>query len=334
MIRVLVADYTRIHTRLLADALMRHPDIEAIPFESDSSSLAAAAAAKKVDVLVISSNLDDQASRGIEVLHELRALRPDCRSVLLLGSSKDEDVVRAFRAGARGVFGRNESLDLLNKCVRCVFNGEIWATSRQMSIAITALANSPTVRAVNADGMNLLSTRELEVVRCLAEGLTNREIGERLKLSQHTIKNYLFRVFNKLGVSTRVELLFMTLTQRSLEQVSQQPKTNGDGVSNDGSKDELDVVRKSAEAGLPAAQLAMAQLHLARRSGPEDLVEAYMWYLVATERTLRARELITDMMTPQQVEEAKHKAAMWLPRGDSSSPGRTTLPPKRPTASR
>jgi len=68
---------------------------------------------------------------------------------------------------------------------------------------------------VNGNGLSLLSRREMEVVRCLAEGLTNREIAERLQLSQHTIKNYLFRVFDKLGVSSRVELLFMTLNQWS-----------------------------------------------------------------------------------------------------------------------
>jgi len=69
--------------------------------------------------------------------------------------------------------------------------------------------------------LNLLSKRELEVVRGLCEGLTNREIAERLGLSQHTIKNYLPRLFDKLGVSGRVELLFKALTEeRQLEVLS------------------------------------------------------------------------------------------------------------------
>jgi DNA-binding CsgD family transcriptional regulator len=69
--------------------------------------------------------------------------------------------------------------------------------------------------------LNLLSKRELEVVRGLCEGLTNREIAERLGLSQHTIKNYLLRLFDKLGVSSRVELLFKALTEeRQLEVLS------------------------------------------------------------------------------------------------------------------
>jgi len=325
LIRVLVADYTRIHTRLLADALSRHADLQIIPFESDSSGLAAAAAAQNVDVLVISSNLDEQPSRGLEILQELRSSRPDIRTVLLLGSSKDEAVVQAFRAGARGVFGRNDSLDLLSKCVRCVHNGEIWANSPQLSLAIGALANSPIVRAVNAEGMNLLSDREVEVVRCLAEGLTNREIGARLKLSQHTIKNYLFRVFNKLGVSSRVELLFMTLSHRPLDQSSSSKQaSNGHGPEY-----ETDTIRKSAEAGLPSAQLAMAQLHMARRGGPQDLIAAYMWYLLASERTRQARELVKMLLTPEQIEEAQRKAATWIP-SRSSTPAASI--PSAPSA--
>jgi DNA-binding CsgD family transcriptional regulator len=100
-----------------------------------------------------------------------------------------------------------------------------------MSYAVEALAASPMVRAVDATGLSLLSKRELEVVRSLAEGLTNREIGERLGLSQHTIKNYLFRVYDKLGVSSRLELLFMTMAPtvapRSTEQTAQDSSSNG-----------------------------------------------------------------------------------------------------------
>ena len=311
MIRVLVADSTRIHTRLLADSLMRHSDLEVIPFEFDSAGLVAAATAENVDLLIISSTLDEQHARGLDLLREMRELRPDIRAIVLQSSSKDEATEQAFRAGARGVFGRNEPLDLLSKCVRCVSRGEIWANHRQLGTAIAALADSPSVRAVSANGVNLLSKREAEVVRCLAEGLTNREIGQRLKLSQHTIKNYLFRVFNKLGVSSRVELLFMALSQPSLEHPR---KLDGQGKGRHPQK-ETDAIRKSAEAGAPAAQLALSRLFLARQASPQDLIDAYMWYLVATRQ---AGEMIANMMSPQQVEEAQQKASTWIPTTDTS----------------
>jgi DNA-binding NarL/FixJ family response regulator len=310
-IRVLVAANSRVHTSLLADALKRDPVLDVIPCESDSSGIVNTAISGHIDVLLISSNLDEEPCRGIEVLRELHARRPATRAVLLLDSSKDETVVQAFRSGAWGVFGRNEPMEMLGKCVKSVYQGQYWANNRDFGVLISALANSPSVRAVNADGMNLLSERELQVVQCLAEGLTNREIAERLHLSKHTVKNYFFKIFDKLGVSSRVELLFMSLSRSPAEQpLSGAP--HKDGTNGDYSHSESDMLRKSAEAGVPAAQLALAQMYLTRRSDPQDLVEAYMWYLVATERALQARAFFTKMLTPQQIDEAKERAAAWL----------------------
>ena len=306
-IRVLVADSSRIHTRLLADALKLDSLLDVIAFEAESSGLAAAVMAQSIDVLVVSSNLDEQPARGVEVLLELRALHLPARAVLLPDSSKDEAVLKAFRAGARGVFGKSEPIEQLSKCVRCVHGGQIWANSQALRVAVEALASSPTVRAVNANGMKLLSERELQVVRCIAEGLTNREIAERLKLSQHTIKNYLFRIFDKVGVSSRVELLFMTLSQTGAGQA-----LLGSAKGSHDSHQESALLKKAAESGLPAAQLALAQLYLTRGSEPQDLVNAYMWYLVATERAFQARASITKQMDAQQIDEAKQKASVWL----------------------
>lgn len=212
-IRVFVADNSPIHTQLIADGLKRDPNLQIIVPMSDSSGLIAEVMASDVDVLVLSANLDEQPSRGLEILQELRTSFPGIRAVVLLHSSKRELIVDAFRAGARGIFSRQGSIEMLMKAVRCVHEGQIWANSREMTLAVEALANSRVIRPMNANGLNLLSRREMEVVRCLAEGMTNREIAERLQLSQHTIKNYLFRVFDKLGVSSRMELLFMTLNQ-------------------------------------------------------------------------------------------------------------------------
>ena len=269
-IRVLVADNTRIHTQLLADALKRDHGLDVISADSDSHSLIAAAAAHKADVLLLSSNLDEEPLRAFEVLRELRASHPQIRAVMLLDSSKREPILHAFRAGARGIFSRHESVDSLSKCVRSVHDGQIWASSQQMSFAVEALASSPTVRAVDAKGLDVLSKREMEVVRCVAEGLTNREIAERLALSQHTIKNYLFRVFDKLGVSGRVELLFMTLSQAPAQSLfASLFASPSNGARHD--KATFGICEKAAEQGLLTAQIALAQLYAARRAGPKDL---------------------------------------------------------------
>jgi two-component system nitrate/nitrite response regulator NarL len=222
-IRVLVADDTRIHTQLLADALRRDPELDVITPPARSRDFIETIRLHKVDVIVLSSNLDEEPLRGFELLRQLRASDPGILAIMLLDSSKRETILQAFRAGARGIFSRHDSVETLSKCIRSVREGQIWANSEQVSFAVEALATSPMVRAVDVNGLSLLSKREMDVVRSLAEGLTNREIAERLGLSQHTIKNYLFRVYDKLGVSSRLELLFMTLTQAG----SQQPRVAG-----------------------------------------------------------------------------------------------------------
>jgi DNA-binding NarL/FixJ family response regulator len=212
-IRVLVVDNTRIHTQLLAEALRRDQQLDVRSPAVPSRDLAETVKQQGIHVIVLSSNIDEEPLLGFELLRQVRATNPRILAIMLLDSSKRETVLQAFHAGARGIFSRHDSVESLSRCIRSVYQGQIWANSEQVAFAVEALAASPVVRAVDANGLSLLSKREMDVVRSLAEGLTNREIAERLGLSQHTIKNYLFRVYDKLGVSSRLELLFMTLTQ-------------------------------------------------------------------------------------------------------------------------
>src|SRR5262249_51231866 len=89
----------------------------------------------------------------------------------------------------------------------CVHQGQIWANSRELRFVLEALGEALPLRVVDARGTVLLSHREQEVVRCVAEGLSNRDIARRLGLTEHTVKNYLFRIFDKLGVSRRGEVV-------------------------------------------------------------------------------------------------------------------------------
>ena len=103
-IRVLVADDTRIHTQLLADALRRDLQLEVISPPAQSRDLVAAVKLHRVNVVVLSSNLDEEPLRGFELLRELRASNPDILAIMLLDSSKKETVLQAFRAGRAGNF--------------------------------------------------------------------------------------------------------------------------------------------------------------------------------------------------------------------------------------
>jgi len=138
---------------------------------------------------------------------------------MLLDCARRDLVLEAFRVGARGVFCRSDSLKMLPKCVRRVHAGEIWANAEQIGFLFDAFAEAPITRLVSAEGEPLLSAREQQVVRFVAEGLGNREIAAALNLSEHTVKNYMFHIFNKLGISSRVELVLYATSQRTSSQL-------------------------------------------------------------------------------------------------------------------
>jgi two-component system nitrate/nitrite response regulator NarL len=330
-VRVLVADSSRIHTQLLAEALKRDSALEVISWDSDARTLLTTVQSCAVEILAISCALEGQPTQGLEILRQVRSSCPQVRVVVLLDSQKPEIILDAFRSGARGVFSRDGSVEMFCKCIRSLHQGQVWAGSPEIALVLEALASTPTLRAVGANGLDILSKREMEVVRCLVQGLTNREIADRMGLSQHTVKNYLFRVFDKLGVSSRVELLFMTLSQGNQEDAApprpSKKSTAGSraagGDAGDGHPDDestLILFQKAAEAGVPAAQMALAQAYLTRRTNPDDLVQAYMWYLVATERAIKAKELITKAMTAAQIAQAEQQASSWLSRLQKISP--------------
>jgi DNA-binding NarL/FixJ family response regulator len=207
VIRVLAADATRMNSQLLASALERDKRFQVLDPVSDARGIIAAVAKEKPAVVVISADLDDEKGKGFEIARELRTLHADARVVMLLDASERNQVVEAFRAGARGVFCRSESLVSLARCIQCVSDGQIWANSKELRYLLEALGEALPLRVVDTRGAALLSRREVEVVRCVAEGLSNREIAQRLGLTEHTVKNYLFRIFDKLGVSKRVEVV-------------------------------------------------------------------------------------------------------------------------------
>lgn len=214
-IRVLVVHNSRIHGDLLAQALKSDRRLHIVGSASNSCELLGFATYQLPDTVIISANLDDDPMGGVATLREFHEAHPEIPAVIMLDCPKRESVLEAFRAGARGIFSKDQSLEMLCKCVRVVHEGQIWASSRQVTFALEALSSAPTIRATNTGGLSLLSRRELQVVHYLAEGLSNNEIGERLGLSRHTIKNYLLKIYDKLGVSNRVELLFLTLSHPS-----------------------------------------------------------------------------------------------------------------------
>ena len=197
-------------TQLLVEALGRDAQFHMIESPSNWLALFAAVKREKPNVVVVSAKLGEAHDKGFEWVREIRAQSQATRVIVLLDDSQRSSVVEAFRAGSQGVFCRTEPFRMLAKCIHCVHQGQVWAGTTELQYVIDALAK-PTFSNLESNGASLLSARELDVVRCVAEGLTNREIAGRLKLTEHTVKNYLFRIFDKLGVSSRVEVVLYAL---------------------------------------------------------------------------------------------------------------------------
>ena len=178
-----------------------------------SQNIISGLASHRPDVALISEELQDGPQAGVKVLHKLQDSQRT-PSIMLLQSANPACVVDAFRGGARGIFYRAHSLKALSKCIRVVHKGQIWAGNEDLEHLISALSQSKPIHLSNSDGMPLLTPREEEVVQLVADGLKNREIAERLNVKEHSIRNYIYRIFEKLGVSTRVELILYTFSHR------------------------------------------------------------------------------------------------------------------------
>jgi DNA-binding NarL/FixJ family response regulator len=168
------------------------------------------AAAAEPHVMLISGHLRDGALSGFRALREIHRLHPAIRVVMLLEERDRDLVVAVFRGGARGVVFREEPLPHLTKCIHRVHQGQIWVSNSELESILEALAVTAPLKTLNTS-FPALTKREQQISALVGQGLGNREIARRLNMSEHTVRNYLSQIFEKLGVSNRVEVaLYLT----------------------------------------------------------------------------------------------------------------------------
>jgi DNA-binding NarL/FixJ family response regulator len=207
-ITVLIADSNRMQAQLLTSALRRRSEFRISTCPVDVLSILQSVASTPAKVVVLSLN------HGVSIASQLAAMRrvhlshPAVAKVLLVESYDRELVISAFRSGVRGIFCISDThFRLLCRCIQRVAAGQIWANTEQMNFLLDLVSEVPSLRVLNSRGHQLLTPREEQVVALVAEGLSNRETARELTLSEHTVKKYLFRIFDKLGISSRVELV-------------------------------------------------------------------------------------------------------------------------------
>jgi len=216
-VKILLADPNRMGCQLMAAALRRDRH-EVVGFSTTSDGIRSALnVSGKIDVVVSSVRLKDGPTAGLLLAKDVRCSYPTIRTVLLLDSSERATVLEAFKAGATGILTREQPFETVCRCIEAVNRGEVWASSKELRFAIDALFQADETKAAkNVKSQPLLTKREEGVVTLISEGMTNRDISRHLNLSEHTVRNYLFRIFNKVGTSNRLELaLYALQNQRS-----------------------------------------------------------------------------------------------------------------------
>lgn len=209
--RVLIVDRDSMSSDLLATALTRERNIPASGVRS--TDLLDLMANGKTQLVVIGADLNHDTKNGLDLAHSVQHVHPTVPIVILLNQSTADSVITAFRSGARGVFCRQQPVTEFLDCVEHVCRGSIWAGEQETTLLLNAFRSIPLPDISVTSECSTLTMRELQVVKCAARGKTNKLIASELRLSEHTVKNYLFHAFEKLGVSNRIELLFY-LTQR------------------------------------------------------------------------------------------------------------------------
>ncbi len=201
--------------RLIADGLARsRQDIAIVAVSNSSAETLQELEAKQPDIALINAHLDDGPLTGYQVLQRLQMTGQKTVAIMMIPNSDRDLVVAAFRGGARGVFCRIQPIKQLSKCIRTVHNGQIWADSQNLRFVLEFLAHLKPLRALKSGGgIARLTPREMEVVKLLTEGMSTRETSVKLQVTEHTIRNYLSVIYDKLGVSSRVDLVLYAVAQ-------------------------------------------------------------------------------------------------------------------------
>lgn len=211
-IRLVIADDHPIFRDGLRRLLAVEPDFEVVGEASNGREAVERVQALRPDVLLLDLAMPEAG--GLDTLRELARANAPVRTVLLTASIDRGDALEAVRLGARGVVLKTAATPLLYKCIRAVVAGEYWIGHERVQDLVTSLRAFTDAQSGGRPPAATLTRRETQVALAVLEGASNREIAQKLGLGEQTVKNHLSSIFDKLGVSSRLELALYAVHHR------------------------------------------------------------------------------------------------------------------------
>jgi len=215
-IRVIVADSEPIFRVGVRKIVAVEDDIRIVAQAESAANALAAVGRYDADVILFESGLSESPA---EVLSSMLAMAPALKAVLVMNEPTEEETVECFRRGARGIVTRSIGPDLLIKCIRKVHAGETWLDNQGVNWVIEAY-RAQAAQLTSPRHRVRLSPKELQIVAGVTQGLRNKDIAQEVGTTEQVVKNYLRKVYDKLGVSDRLELALYCVHHRLLESYS------------------------------------------------------------------------------------------------------------------
>ncbi|HKT89339.1 MAG TPA: response regulator transcription factor [Candidatus Sulfotelmatobacter sp.] len=212
-IRVILADTQAIYRVGTKKIFALEDDIRVVSQAENLGQVLAAVSKFPADVLLFEASISPNSPEAIgEVLKRSQHLK-----VIVLSPENDEDTtVEYFRRGVRGLLPRNIAPEMLVKCVRKVFAGETWIDNQSVNWVIEAY-RAQAAQLTSPRPKTKLSDKELLIISCVTQGMRNKEIANEIGTTEQVVKNYLRKVYDKLGVSDRLELALYCIHHRLLQ---------------------------------------------------------------------------------------------------------------------
>ena len=214
-IRVVIADDHTLFREGISRILGMEPGVRVVGEACDGDD----AVAKSIDLAPDILLLDIQMPRrtGLEALTLLRSACPDVKAVILTGNGDSVQATEALRLGARGIVRKDVEVPLLVQCLHSVMAGSYWVEHAPADDLVRAVRDVQD-RGRDRGPVATLTRRELQIVAAIVDGASNDDIGRQYGMRTQTVKNHLTNIFDKLGVSSRLELALFAISHQLLDQ--------------------------------------------------------------------------------------------------------------------